>query len=304
MPIAGGVYVRSDGTRTGSTVNVTAKAAGVKCTAALADARENDFATAINACLFRDGSNAATDDLDIGSNKITALSDGVADTDAATVSQVNAAQAASQPIDAGLTDIAALAVTDGNFIVGDGTNWTVESGATARTSLGLGTGNSPQFTVIELGHATDTTISRVSAGRIAVEGSNVQMASDIGVALQAYSAKLDASILALTKQAATASSATLNIDMNSGWDVALTLSANVTTLTVSNWPATGTAGRLTLEIASTGSYNISDWPGTTIWSGGIAPTITSGNGKKDTVILTSNDGGSNFRGYIVSQNMS
>jgi len=38
-----------------------------------------------------------------------------------------------------LTDIAALAVTDGNFIVGNGTTWVAESGATARTSLGLGT---------------------------------------------------------------------------------------------------------------------------------------------------------------------
>ncbi len=44
-----------------------------------------------------------------------------------------------QPLDAQLTDIAALAVTDGNFIVGDGTNFVAESGATARTSLGLGT---------------------------------------------------------------------------------------------------------------------------------------------------------------------
>jgi len=41
-----------------------------------------------------------------------------------------------QPLDAGLTDIAALAVTDGNIIVGDGANWVAESGATARTSLG------------------------------------------------------------------------------------------------------------------------------------------------------------------------
>jgi len=43
-----------------------------------------------------------------------------------------------QAYDAGLTDIAGLAVTDGNIIVGDGTNWVAESGATARTSLGLG----------------------------------------------------------------------------------------------------------------------------------------------------------------------
>lgn len=41
-------------------------------------------------------------------------------------------------ITAAVSDIAGLAVTDGNIIVGDGTNWVAESGATARTSLGLG----------------------------------------------------------------------------------------------------------------------------------------------------------------------
>jgi len=78
-----------------------------------------------------------------------------------------------QAYDAGLTDIAGLAVTDGNIIVGDGTNWVAESGATARTSLGLGTGDSPQFTGIELGHASDTTLSRSAAGVLAVEGVNL-----------------------------------------------------------------------------------------------------------------------------------
>jgi hypothetical protein len=44
-----------------------------------------------------------------------------------------------QAYDAELQAISALAVTDGNFIVGNGSTWIVESGATARTSLGLGT---------------------------------------------------------------------------------------------------------------------------------------------------------------------
>lgn len=57
------------------------------------------------------------------------------DADAATVRTTIGAQAS----DAGLTAIAALAVTNGNFIVGDGTTWVAESGATARASLGLGT---------------------------------------------------------------------------------------------------------------------------------------------------------------------
>ena len=46
---------------------------------------------------------------------------------------------ANARLDAQLQDVAGLAVTDGNFIVGDGANFVAESGATARTSLGLGT---------------------------------------------------------------------------------------------------------------------------------------------------------------------
>jgi len=44
-----------------------------------------------------------------------------------------------QAYDAQLADVAGLAVTDGGFIVGDGSNFVLETGATARTSLGLGT---------------------------------------------------------------------------------------------------------------------------------------------------------------------
>lgn len=46
---------------------------------------------------------------------------------------------ANARLDAQLQDVAGLAVTNGNFIVGDGSNFVAESGATARTSLGLGT---------------------------------------------------------------------------------------------------------------------------------------------------------------------
>lgn len=49
-----------------------------------------------------------------------------------------------QAYDAALDDISGLAVTDGNFIVGNGTNWVAESGATARTSLGLTIGTDVQ----------------------------------------------------------------------------------------------------------------------------------------------------------------
>lgn len=45
--------------------------------------------------------------------------------------------------------------------------------STMRTTLGVGTGDSPQFTALNIGHATDTTIARGAAGFIAVEGNRV-----------------------------------------------------------------------------------------------------------------------------------
>lgn len=59
---------------------------------------------------------------------------------------------------------------DSEFLVGTEAGalaW--ESGATVRTSLGLGTGDSPQFTAIELSHATQNTLTG-SAGILSIEG--------------------------------------------------------------------------------------------------------------------------------------
>mgnify|MGYP003644962602 CR=1 FL=1 len=66
-------------------------------------------------------------------------------------------------------------LSDGQMIVGDGsTDPVAESGATLRTSIGVGTGDSPQFTAIELGHASDTTLARSSAGVVTIEGATVR----------------------------------------------------------------------------------------------------------------------------------
>lgn len=88
----------------------------------------------------------------------------------------------TDPVNAALTS--AVTPTDGVILVGDGTDFVGESGATARTSLGVGTGDSPQLTGIELGHATDTTITRASAGDLNIEGNIVYRAggTDVPVA--------------------------------------------------------------------------------------------------------------------------
>jgi photosystem II stability/assembly factor-like uncharacterized protein len=77
-----------------------------------------------------------------------------------------------------LQDLNTLGAVGANseFLVGTGAGalaW--ENAATAATSMGLGTGDSPQFTGIELGHASDTTLARVSAGVVAIEGTNIAM---------------------------------------------------------------------------------------------------------------------------------
>lgn len=69
-----------------------------------------------------------------------------------------------QAYDAQLTDIAALAVTDGNFIVGNGTTFVAESGATARTSLGLGT------------------IATQAANSVSITGGSITGITDLAVA--------------------------------------------------------------------------------------------------------------------------
>ena len=68
-----------------------------------------------------------------------------------------------QAYEAGLAAIAGLAKTDSNFIVGNGSTWVAESGATVRTSLGLGTADIPQFAgIISTGQINATINSGLS----------------------------------------------------------------------------------------------------------------------------------------------
>ena len=110
--------------------------------------------------------------------------DGTLEADAITINGT-AISSIYQPLDAQLTDVAGLAVTDGNFIVGNGSNFVAENGATARTSLGLGTaavaatGISSGNVAVFTSGAADNDFLRIDG--TAIEGRSAsEVLSDIG----------------------------------------------------------------------------------------------------------------------------
>ena len=93
---------------------------------------------------------------------------------ASALTALNASNLASGTVDNArldqqLQDVAGLAVTDGNFIVGDGANFVAESGATARTSLGLGSA-----AVLTAGTSANNVVQLDGSARLpAVDGSQL-----------------------------------------------------------------------------------------------------------------------------------
>ena len=75
-----------------------------------------------------------------------------------------------QAYDAQLDDVAGLAVTDGGFIVGDGSNFVLETGSTARASLGLAIGSDVQAYDAQLADVAGLSVT--DGGFIVGNGSN------------------------------------------------------------------------------------------------------------------------------------
>ena len=98
---------------------------------------------------------------------------GTSATQTLTNKTINASQlsgtVANARLDAQLQEVAGLAVTDGGFIVGDGSNFVPETGSTARTSLGLGTA-----AVTDTGTSAGNTVVLDGSARLpAVDGSQL-----------------------------------------------------------------------------------------------------------------------------------
>jgi hypothetical protein len=167
--------------------------------------------------------------------------------------------------------------------VWEGTDVAVTHGGTgassapnARTNLGIGTGDSPQFTAVNIGHASDTTLARVSAGVASIEGDTIALLT----ATQTLTNKTHTDIIldgSVTEQVyawtETTGAVTGELEPAEGTVQTVTLTGNVTSLTDN--VAAGES--ITLGIDDGTAYTIT-WP-TITWvnNAGAAPTLaTSG----------------------------
>ena len=93
MAWSGGTYRKGNYSTNGWTGDASL---GIGIEAGRHDTQDDDFQGGINQCLNKDGSNAATGNLNIGSNRLTNVSAGTARTDAINLSQVQPIQTCYQ----------------------------------------------------------------------------------------------------------------------------------------------------------------------------------------------------------------
>ena len=178
-----------------------------------------------------------------------------------------------QAYDADLAAIAALAKTDSNFIVGSGSAWVAESGATARTSLGLGT-----MAVV----ATNAVPAMTYAGTQSLADNIIDQPK-----LQDYSETVNT--------IGGSGGGTQDFDLTVGNVASVTVDTNANTFTFSNPSASGTACTLTLIITNGASQTL-NWPSSVDWAGGSAPTLTASG--RDVLTFLTIDAGTIWYGFV------
>jgi len=97
----------------------------------------------------------------------------------------------------------------------------------------------------------------------------------------------------------------LTIDTSAATVFRTVLSENVTTVTISSPPSTGTAYGMTLEIvqdAGASGYTVT-WPASVKWPLQSAPTLSAGANDLDIVVLYTHDGGTTWYGFLAGEDV-
>lgn len=141
------------------------------------------------------------------------------------------------------------------------------------------------------------------------DGTSGQGVKTDGSKTLSFGSLASAAITNNTRQAVT-SSATTTIDLASGQVIDLTMAANITTLSFTNVPASGTPVLVQIVVrnASSGTAYTIAWPNSVYWSGQYsattistvqtAPALASGANGVTTIALLTTDGGTKWRGWV------
>jgi hypothetical protein len=100
------------------------------------------------------------------------------------------------------------------------------------------------------------------------------------------------------------SSGTLTLDLSTGNHFKYTLTANVTSVVISNPSPTGNLCPVTIKLkqASGASYTVTGWNAAVKWANGT-PTMSSTNNATDKYVLTTDDAGTTYDGVVIYQNV-
>lgn len=191
---------------------------------------------------------------------------------------------------AGFQSFATAGTANGDvvsYVIEDGTNW----------EIGQGTYTSAGTTLAR------TTITASSSAGSAITATSNAIVMNAPLAAD-FISPVGPTLTGLKeiKTAPTISTNTLTLDCSAGNVFAVSLNANITTLTFTNIPASGTAYGMTLSFTADGTARTITWPAAVKWPGGTAPTLTATLNKADTFVLTTWDAGTTWYAFTAGQN--
>lgn len=107
-----------------------------------------------------------------------------------------------------------------------------------------------------------------------------------------------------TKTSPSLSGSSLTLNLENGNTFEVTLSGNVTSLTISNPPASGKAGSFTLVLRqdATGNRTVT-WPSSVKWDTGLVPTLSTTATAIDVLTFFTIDGGTTYYGFLCGRGM-
>ena len=184
----------------------------------------------------------------------------------------------------------------------------ISTGANALTTPALGTATSGTLTnctglpistgVSGLGTGVATFLATPSSANLASA-----VTDETGSGALVFATTPTLTSVKETRTAPTISGGSLTLDLAGSSVFDVSLNAAITSITISNPAASGTAHGFVLTFTADGTARAVTWPAAVKWPSGTAPTLTSTNNKKDAFVFMTTDGGTSYHGFVAGQNL-